>query len=69
MHQVNATVGFDVLAAETGIPAKSLMRMLGPTGNPRAKNLFALIRALQRETGVQLQVSGMSTSLTCDGPR
>lgn len=54
---VNATVGFETLAAETGTPAKSLMRMLSPTGNPRADNLFALIRALQRETGVQLQVS------------
>lgn len=59
---VNATVGFETLAAETGTPAKSLMRMLGPAGNPRAKNLFALIRALQRETAVQLQVSGVSTS-------
>ena len=37
---INATVGFTELAEATHIPSKSLMRMLGPTGNPRAGNLF-----------------------------
>ncbi len=37
---INATVGFTELAAKTQIPSKSLMRMLGPAGNPRAENLF-----------------------------
>src|SRR5437870_12482594 len=32
---INATVGFTELAEATHIPSKSLMRMLGPTGNPR----------------------------------
>ncbi|HKN30702.1 MAG TPA: transcriptional regulator [Roseiarcus sp.] len=31
---VNATVGFEALAAETGKPAKSLHRMLSKNGNP-----------------------------------
>ena len=31
---VNATLGFARLAERTGIPEKSLMRMLGPAGNP-----------------------------------
>src|SRR5262249_27480367 len=37
---INATIGFERLARETGTPAKSLMRMFGPKGNPRATNLF-----------------------------
>ena len=53
---VNATSGFAALSTATGIPAKSLMRMLGPDGNPQAKNLLGLIAALQREAGVQLEV-------------
>lgn len=53
---INATVGFAGLAEATGIPAKSLMRMVGSSGNPRAENLFAILGALQRETGVQLSV-------------
>ena len=53
---VNATIGFEALAARTGIPAKSLMRMVGKTGNPRAENLFAVLAALQHATGVQLEV-------------
>ena len=32
---VNGTMGFERLGELTGIPAKSLMRMLGPKGNPR----------------------------------
>ena len=53
---VNATVGFERLAAATDMPSKSVMRMLGPKGNPTANNLFAIIGALQRASGVQLQV-------------
>jgi hypothetical protein len=33
---INATVGFRELAEATRISSKSLMRMLGPAGNPRA---------------------------------
>ena len=33
---INATVGFAEVAEYTHIPSKSLMRMLGPAGNPRA---------------------------------
>jgi DNA-binding phage protein len=49
-------VGFERLAKLTGIPAKSLMRMLSPDGNPRAENLAAIIVALQAELGVRLTV-------------
>jgi len=53
---VNATVGFAKLAEETGIPVKSLMRMLGPGGNPSARNLFSALRVLQQSSGTGLRV-------------
>jgi len=34
----------------------SLKRMLGPSGNPAAENLFAMTRLLQRQEGVTLKV-------------
>ena len=53
---INATVGFSDLAEATRIPSKSLMRMLGPTGNPRADNLFEVVSYLQHREGVRFQV-------------
>jgi DNA-binding phage protein len=53
---INATIGFAALAKATGLPPKSLMRMFGPNGNPTAANLFAVIGALQKKTGVHLEV-------------
>ncbi len=53
---INATVGFTHLAEATHIPSKSLMRMLGPTGNPRAANLFEIVSFLQRREGVRFAV-------------
>lgn len=57
---INATIGFDALAEATQTPAKSLMRMFGPKGNPTAANLFAVINALQSRTGVHLEVRAVS---------
>jgi DNA-binding phage protein len=54
---INATIGFERLARETGTPAKSLMRMFGPKGNPRADNLFAVISRLQKASGIRLGVA------------
>ena len=53
---IKATIGFEALAAKTGTPPKSLMRMFGPTGNPGAKTLFTVIGELQRVGGVSLKV-------------
>ena len=53
---INATIGFDELSGRTRKPAKSLMRMFGPTGNPQARNLFDVIGHIQRHEGVQLRV-------------
>ena len=54
---INAAVGFGQLAEATHIPAKSLMRMFGPKGNPRADNLFQIIHHLQALEGIHLKVS------------
>ncbi len=53
---INATIGFESLSEATHTPAKSLMRMFGPKGNPQASNLFAVIAHLQTQMGVQLEV-------------
>jgi len=53
---INATVGFTELAQATHIPSKSLMRMFGPSGNPRAENLFEVVGVLQRLGGLRLNV-------------
>jgi DNA-binding phage protein len=49
---VNATVGFEALAAACGIPSKSLHRMLAPQGNPSTENFFGIVRALQKKMAV-----------------
>ena|SRR5271166_2372851 len=56
---INATTGFSELSEATGIPPKSLMRMLGPKGNPRADNLFEIVGALQRRERIRLQVKAL----------
>lgn len=53
---INATVGFEQLAAELRKPSKSLHRMLGPKGNPSAANFFAVLQVLQKRAGVKLTV-------------
>ena len=53
---VNATVGFEGLAAEVKKPSKSLHRMLAPHGNPSAENFFGIVKALQKKTRVRLRV-------------
>lgn len=50
---INATNGFEELAALTRRSPKSLMRMLGPAGNPRARNLFEIVACLQKQEGVR----------------
>src|SRR5258708_39697423 len=54
---VNATVGFHNLERRTRIPAKSLMRMLGPNGSPSAANLTSILTALQKTEGVRFELA------------
>ncbi len=53
---VHGTIGFQALGSATGASPKSLMRMLGPRGNPQARNLFAVLHELQASTGTHLEV-------------
>ena len=52
---INATIGFEGLAAQTTRPAKSLHRMLSKQGNPSMDNLAAILGALRKELGVELE--------------
>ena len=58
---VNATIGFEGLAAEVKKPSKSLHRMLAPHGNPNTENFFDIISALQRITRVRLRVTARTS--------
>ena len=53
---VNATIGFETLAAELDKSPKSLMRMLSGKGNPRASNLLGMVGHLKKREGVVLGV-------------
>jgi DNA-binding phage protein len=53
---INATVGFARLGVTLGVGEKSLMRMYGPNGNPRADNLLATLAALRLHVGLEVRV-------------
>ena len=54
---IKATVGFEKLGEATDTPAKSLIRMFSPRGNPQARNLFGVIGYLQKQAGIELHVT------------
>ena len=51
---IHATIGFEELARLVDKSSKSLYRMLGPNGSPKAANFFAIVCALQKKVGVRL---------------
>ena len=53
---INATIGFEELGDLTEKSPKSLMRMLRPRGNPRARNLFEIIGCLLKREGLHFEV-------------
>jgi hypothetical protein len=53
---INGTIGFVKLGDELGRSPKVLMRMLGSTGNPQARNLFEIVAFLQKAEGTVLEV-------------
>jgi hypothetical protein len=57
---INATIGFNELAEITHHSPKSLMRMLGPSGNPYARNLFEIVSCLQSRTGVHFKLKAFA---------
>jgi DNA-binding phage protein len=56
---VNATVGFEELAAITHKPSKSLHRMLSPRGNPSMDNLSAIFGAIRNGLHVSFVVKAI----------
>ena len=52
----NAIIGFKKLAKLTKKDPKSLMRMLSPSGNPTASNLFDVICALEKKENVHYEL-------------
>jgi DNA-binding phage protein len=59
---VNATVGFEVLAALTSKPSKSLHRMLSSSGNPSMDNLATIFAALRDNLKVELEVHAVEAT-------
>lgn len=53
---INATITFQTLANKLHKSSKSLHRMLGPRGNPRAENILEIIKILQAYERVKLHV-------------
>src|SRR5215813_9449436 len=53
---INATVGFEKLGKATHKSPKSLMRMLGHSGNPQASNLFPIFAYIQKREKFRLIV-------------
>ncbi len=43
---INKDKGFEEMATLTGIPSKSIHRMLSINGNPTSRNLFLILRNL-----------------------
>jgi DNA-binding phage protein len=54
---VNATIGFEALAAEIKMPPKSLHRMLSERGNPSMNNVAAIFSTVSKTMHVQIQTS------------
>jgi DNA-binding phage protein len=48
---VHAQISFKELARQTGFGEKALHRMLSPRGNPTAKTLAVLVRAIREDLG------------------
>jgi len=65
---VNATIGFEQLAAVTDRPSKSLHRMLSVKGNPTMDNLSAIIVALRKAMKVKsIEVTSTVEATAEDG--
>ena len=57
---IHGTIGFVGLGKAISKSPKSLMRMLGPSGNPQARNLFEMVSYLQKIDGTVLEVRARS---------
>lgn len=55
-NYINATIGYPELAKLTGRSEKSLMRMLGPKGNPTATNLFRILSTVKEQERIEFDI-------------
>ena len=62
---VNATLGFEQLAALTSKPSKSLHRMLSQSGNPSMDNLAAIIDAIRVRLKVNVEARYLFVEPRC----
>jgi len=54
---IDATIGFEELAAQSGLAADMLREMFSPSGDPSAGHLFRVLAILQQHQGIQFEVS------------
>jgi DNA-binding phage protein len=59
---IDASVGFEALAAETAKPAKSLHRMLSKNGNPTMDNLATILSVLRKKLGVEIRARSVEAA-------
>jgi len=59
---VNATIGFEALAAKTAKPTKSLHRMLSRRGNPSMDNLATILSVVRKKLRVALRVRAVDAA-------
>ena len=59
---VNASVGFEQLAAETNRPSKSLHRMLSAQGNPSMDNIAAIFGAVRKRLGLAFEAHAVEAT-------
>jgi len=59
---VNATVGFEALAASVEKSPKSVHRMLSAAGNPTMTNLAAIFSALKRALKVEITAHAVTVA-------
>jgi DNA-binding phage protein len=61
---VDATVGFDALAAEIHTSAERLRRMLSKSGNPPMSTVSAIFAALKRSFNVEVPAQVVSAAFS-----
>lgn len=54
---IKATTGFEKLSKEIDKKPESLIRMLGPKGNPTSSSLFQIIAQIQKQEGLRMEVN------------
>ena len=53
---INGAMGYEILATNTGIPSKSIHRMLSSKGNPSSTSLFLILNAVRKFDGFGVHV-------------